>query len=1106
MSEITVKSYQFKVLHEEAQEVDSFPDSTHEGVASQIHNIINHSSKGLTIGVEGAWGSGKSTVVNILKNKLKKDDDETLVFAFDAWAHEGDPLRRIFLESLIECIDPQREDKALEDIKGNVSGRKKTVTVTTNRKASNLGRNIGISTLLVPMGAALLSAIDYDKLHAPWSEMAGSSPQLTFIFGLIFSLAPVIPIVHWRFCGDKCKTDEKKKDWSFFESSSTEDYTQDITEDSERSSIEFEHFFNQIMNHSIGKGKKYQRILIVIDNLDRVDSETALSIWSALQTYFQHRSGLNNSNLNDSLWFLVPYDRESLVKAWEVPTSTESGSQDEEKSISNRGLSFIEKNFQVITEVPKPIMSGWVHYLNSAVEESLESWPTNNKAEIIEAFNRYECDISKSPTPRRIRRFVNQVGVLGVRWGNTFSSESLALYSLIKLDYTESELREVLLSSQIPNNYQSASKKNDLLSELSGIMFGVEKEKGVQLLLEPVIREALHNGDEISLQKLEETHKHAFWVVWNSFESGSPYSLSEKHSDDYRINYTTAFLKAFGLEKTPKITLETLERVWKDVNIKWDFESYDFSESIKLLSNLTNSEELRDRLLIVFKEHLRESINTFEKDEFDENKILNMDKFHEMLRDIDVGVTKLHYPALDSSKWFSWISYCDKNEIDLPCVLPTKDAIKNVASQITMHQAPDTLINQLIGSLSYPALHKEYEAVASNLYLWLMNQGRQNPHQDNVYKILLNMIQKGITGVKERLKEIFEHPHFFNISNTNNFNSVPTLFVLYPVVFNGDIFDKKGMTEIQNFWKKGQDSEVTKSLFYKFVLSNQVETIWELALNEQCEAVRNIINEYIDNDSLIRSKELPACIEEYIVSDSPFYSVIVPKLVNKGELNRIEPTILEGVYSYRHTSDVYRKYGGPEGIAHAQKIYDQATSEDWKKEFQTDLVLINFSDSRGSHNYKDGFTEAMRSIINGEESGENLVSNFDYIVEKLLDKEEVFDYLLDEYFKCKDDNFTDSIFNSINKYFSEKIDSLEGEIIRMRIEHWLTNDQFGRVKWLVENTPELRIEPNESIESRIRELIKVSSEEKKILVDSLAALFSIQVDNEEEVSNEIEST
>jgi len=94
------------VLEDFPSDIDQFAYSDeigpHERVARAIAEVILSPEEhgGKMIALEGGWGAGKSTIIGLLKKKLDNDDNVT-VFSYDAWAHEGDPLRRTFLESLI---------------------------------------------------------------------------------------------------------------------------------------------------------------------------------------------------------------------------------------------------------------------------------------------------------------------------------------------------------------------------------------------------------------------------------------------------------------------------------------------------------------------------------------------------------------------------------------------------------------------------------------------------------------------------------------------------------------------------------------------------------------------------------------------------------------------------------------------------------------------------------------------------------------------------------------------------------------------------------------------------------------------------------------------
>src|SRR5215831_10234885 len=79
----------------------------HSRVAAAIARLVSgRPAKGRCIALTGPWGSGKSSVILQLKEELKHNRERRLprvdLFLFDAWTYQGDPLRRCFLERLIE--------------------------------------------------------------------------------------------------------------------------------------------------------------------------------------------------------------------------------------------------------------------------------------------------------------------------------------------------------------------------------------------------------------------------------------------------------------------------------------------------------------------------------------------------------------------------------------------------------------------------------------------------------------------------------------------------------------------------------------------------------------------------------------------------------------------------------------------------------------------------------------------------------------------------------------------------------------------------------------------------------------------------------------------
>ena len=65
-------------LTDEPQETDGFKGGPHQRIAKAIAGLIQPpEAKGIAIGIEGSWGSGKSTVGRILIKELEGKKEET---------------------------------------------------------------------------------------------------------------------------------------------------------------------------------------------------------------------------------------------------------------------------------------------------------------------------------------------------------------------------------------------------------------------------------------------------------------------------------------------------------------------------------------------------------------------------------------------------------------------------------------------------------------------------------------------------------------------------------------------------------------------------------------------------------------------------------------------------------------------------------------------------------------------------------------------------------------------------------------------------------------------------------------------------------------------
>lgn len=83
----------------------------------------------LTLGLLGNWGSGKSTMLNLIDNKLNSNNDKSIVtIKVNAWLYEGyDDAKTALMESILLSLESKEEEIIGSGIKSKIIGLKNRV-------------------------------------------------------------------------------------------------------------------------------------------------------------------------------------------------------------------------------------------------------------------------------------------------------------------------------------------------------------------------------------------------------------------------------------------------------------------------------------------------------------------------------------------------------------------------------------------------------------------------------------------------------------------------------------------------------------------------------------------------------------------------------------------------------------------------------------------------------------------------------------------------------------------------------------------------------------------------------------------------------------------
>ena len=506
---------------------------SHDVIAEALAALIREERVGRTIGLQGGWGAGKTTVSELLKRKL--DADAIAVVDFNAWAHEGDPLRRTFFEATVRALHETEDGKGwirADDWKAELDELAQRRAVEERRAVpafSLIGKLVIIALFLVPLGGALFGQALRENVH--WWPDTGLPVARRFLaelfLGILFSVAPLIAGliglgVERRRVKRQARASsvagalppsvaqgapEARADdlWSLLFVKTPNYSRTEVVKTPNPTSIEFEDKFNKLMGEVFKV--KDRKVVLVLDNLDRVAAKDALEIWATLQTFFQSATRF------PSLWVIILYDLQGLRQLWEK----DGGSPQE------MALSFLDKTFAARFEVPPPLVSDWHGYLldnlDAAFPKHYAQELTRRQAEFHDVYRVYSAHLAqrgKLPTPRELKLFVNQIGVLHRQRedDDSFPLSLYAYFTLLMREKSADQIRQALLEGGIPPQGSNDLYGPQPQSALAALLFNVDIATAQQLLLKGEIQKALVGNDVASLQKLHATCANAgFWEV-----------------------------------------------------------------------------------------------------------------------------------------------------------------------------------------------------------------------------------------------------------------------------------------------------------------------------------------------------------------------------------------------------------------------------------------------------------------------------------------------------------------------------------------------------------------------------------------------------------------
>lgn len=448
-------------IDESTDPVEFFPDkpSRHDYLDYKSYSetladliALKQTQTPLTVGVFGAWGSGKTTLMRMIESSLREKETEPaaqrFVFVrFDAWKYyKEDALWRAMLLRVLDALRrrPANDPKNLQG------------------KIAHLEESLYRDVEWQEKGGL---TIDWPKLI-----QAGAGGALKLTFSFVPGLSTLVQAVQaaQKKIGEGAIADDV--------SSIAAAFQRDVVTHHQRQLRHIEQFQREFS----GLVKDHftdQRLVIFVDDLDRCLPEKAIEVLEAIKLFLDVKGCV----------FILGIDQDVITRGLEAKYKDFAWASARQQAEFSRH--YIEKLIQLPFHLP-PIEAGEVHSYISLLNVK---WPEPDCAKIFAE--------ALSPNPRQIKRTINVFMLLWKLAQKRRESlgEAVTALRLAKV---------VILQTTYPQVFDHLKSDARLLKQLESVCCEANSNP---VVLNPVLADAVTQAKLKTLfQLLHETESASF--------------------------------------------------------------------------------------------------------------------------------------------------------------------------------------------------------------------------------------------------------------------------------------------------------------------------------------------------------------------------------------------------------------------------------------------------------------------------------------------------------------------------------------------------------------------------------------------------------------------
>ena len=439
---------------------DLLEGQAQERIAEIIaHLISSDQTESKLLGLDGAWGSGKSNLVKILESKLA---DTHHFFVYDAWGHQEDLQRRSFLEELTAdlsdsgVINHSTWNQKLKDL---LSTKRETLTKTNPRLSYGV-----IITILVAVFTPIAKTI----------AEGFNEPVLKVI---LTSIPVLIGIAIYIVASLKARKPLSIPDiYAVYKEQELSKETYVTISEKEPSVREFQDWMREL-SQALTKKK----LVVVFDNMDRLPPDKVRELWSSIHTFFAEATF-------EGIWIIVPFDREHISTSFE-----------DKKVISDE---FLRKSFSVIYRVAPPVLTDWQKFFELKFKEAFGE-SEKELQYVRKIFDHFQVEI----TPRSVITFINEMVSIRLIVESEIRLRYIAIFVLAKRTILADPVNQILDGDYLGETAQIFAEDEGLPDNIAALVYQVPLASASQVTLTREIQNSLSNRNGLRLNELAK-HPH----------------------------------------------------------------------------------------------------------------------------------------------------------------------------------------------------------------------------------------------------------------------------------------------------------------------------------------------------------------------------------------------------------------------------------------------------------------------------------------------------------------------------------------------------------------------------------------------------------------------